>query len=89
MNGDKKGKFVLIKRTTALGAAVIVDEPKERLLTAGDVVGAITQRVRVFGMVLDKDFPPALVGMVQGDSVVVAKMRDESAYLVLQKVSDG
>lgn len=41
MNG---GKFVLIKRTTALGVAVIVDEPKERLLTAGDVLGQAKHR---------------------------------------------
>ena len=92
MNGDKgngKGKFVLIKRTTALGVAVIVDEPKERLLTAGDVLGASTQRAKVFGMAMVEDFPPALGTMVRGDSVMVAKKRDDSEFLFLQKVSDG
>ncbi|MDX2078591.1 MAG: hypothetical protein SFZ02_19320 [bacterium] len=90
MNRDNgKGKFVLIKRTTALGVAVIVDEPKERLLTAGDVLGASTQRAKVFGMTMADDFPPALGEMERGDSVMVAKKRDESEFLFLLKVSEG
>jgi hypothetical protein len=88
------GKFTLIKRTSPVGMTVgsvvtLVDVPHERILSAHEAINAVPHRAKVFGMVVCEDFPPALGEMERGESVMVAKAKDGSAYLYLLKVSDG
>lgn len=40
-------------------------------------------------MTLVEDFPPVLGKMVKGDSVLVAKKRDDTEFLFLLKVAEG
>ena len=87
----KAGKYTLIVRNSAM--AVFSDTPVMmrdfKPMDANTVLRQATHDAKVLRLKLVDDFPPVLGDMQRGESLLVAKVDDDTKYMYLLKVSDG